>query len=105
MGSTATVRLNSLLVSRSGFRGGRPCLRGTGITVHAVAAAHLLGLTAEEICLQNSDLDPSLFHAALAYYLANREQIESDLERDSAEGELLAAKRSGGKTANSFARP
>ena len=65
MGSTATVRLNSLLVSRSGFRGGRPCLRGTGITVHAVAAAHLLGLTAEEICLQNSDLDPSLFHAAL----------------------------------------
>lgn len=90
MAATPTVELNSLLVARPGYRDGRPCLRGTGMTVHSVAAAHLLGLTAEDICQQNPDLDPSLFHAALAFYFANRDQIDADLERDRVEGELLA---------------
>ncbi len=87
----APVELSSLLVARAGYRGGRPCLRGTGITVHSVAAAHLLGLTAEQLCAENDDLDPSLIHAALAYYYANRRQIEEDLDRDAAEGARLAA--------------
>jgi len=90
MAAPSTVDLNSLLVSRPGYRQGRPCLRGTGITVHAVAAAHLMGLSSEEICAQNPDLDPSLFHAALAYYFANREGIEADLERDRIGGEARA---------------
>ena len=104
MASTPAVKLSSLLVSRPGFRQGRPCLRGTGITVHAVAAAHLLGLSAEEICAQNPDLDPSLFHAALAYFFANREQIEAELERDRIEGERLAAEFPDGITPATFSR-
>jgi len=99
MGSPAAVEIGSLLVSRPGYRSGRPCLKGTGLTVHAVAAAHLTGLTAEEICAENPDLDPSLFHAALAYYFANREQVESDLERDRIEGDELAARYPNGITA------
>ena len=98
MAAPTTVPLSSLLVSRPGFRQGRPCLRGTGITVHAVAAAHLQGLSAEEICAENPDLDPSLFHAALAYYFANREQVEADLEHDRVEGERLAARYPDGIT-------
>ena len=61
-----------------------------------------MGLTAEEICAQNSDLDPSLFYAALAYYLANRSQIEAELEQDRLEGELLAAQYPEGITIVSF---
>jgi uncharacterized protein (DUF433 family) len=60
---TRRFSLDSLLVSKPGYRQGRPCLRGTGITVHSVAVAHLMGLTAEEICNENPDLDPSLFFA------------------------------------------
>jgi uncharacterized protein (DUF433 family) len=86
------ANLNALLVTRRGYRGGRPCLRGTGMTVHSVAAAYLLGFSAEEICNQNPDLDPSLFYAALAYFLANRQQIEAELEADRIEGDKLAAK-------------
>jgi hypothetical protein len=56
-----------------------------------VATAHLVGLSAEEICKQNADFDSSLFHAALAYYFANREQIDADLDRDRAMGEAIAA--------------
>src|SRR5438552_7588475 len=90
MATPRAVTLGSLLESRSGFRDGRPCLKGTGITVHAVAAAHLSGLSAEEICQQNQDLDPSLFHAALAYYYANRLAVEADLEADEANARRLA---------------
>ena len=73
-----------------------------GITVHAVASAHLLGLSAEEICQQNPDLDPSLFNAALAYSFANRAQIEADLDRDRIEGECLEEKYPAGITASTL---
>jgi uncharacterized protein (DUF433 family) len=84
--------IDSLLVTKPAFRQGRPCLRGTGITVHQVAVAHMTGLRAEEICAQNPDLDPSLFYAALAYYFANKAQIEADIQRDDEFGAALAAK-------------
>ncbi|MEK7217243.1 MAG: DUF433 domain-containing protein [Chloroflexota bacterium] len=96
-------KIGSLLVARPGYREGRPCLRGTGITVHQVAAAHLQGFTAEEICQQNPDLDPSLFYAALAFYFANRNQIEVDLDNDCAAGEHLAARYPNGITSATFA--
>lgn len=98
-------KLDSLLVSKPGYRQGRPCLRGTGITVHSVAAAHLMGYSAEEICAQNPDLDPSLFYAALAYYFANKEQIEADLEQDRIYGEALAAQFPNGITDATFIPP
>jgi uncharacterized protein (DUF433 family) len=102
MTSHPATELNSLLITHPGYRQGRPCLRGTGITAHAVAAAHLLGLSAEEICRQNPDLDPSLFYAALAYFFANREQIEADLEADRREGEKLASQYPTGITRATF---
>ncbi len=98
----APVSLESLLVSREGYRGGRPCLRGTGITVHQVAAMRHLGLTAEEICAQNPDLDPSLFHAALAYYYANKARIDAELDEDARLGEELAARYPAGVLPESF---
>ena len=104
MASKPRTKLSDLLVTRPGYRRGRPCLRGTGLTVHAIAAAYLMGLSAEEIWQQNPDLDRSLFYAALAYYFANREQIEADLERDEKDGERLAAKYPNGITSATFRR-
>ena len=98
----AVTELGSLLVSRPGYRQGWPCLRGTGIPVHAVAAAYMNGLTAERLCEENPHLDPSLFYAALAYYFANREQVEQELESERIEGERLAAKYLNGITAETF---
>lgn len=84
------VALDSLIVSTPGYRDGRPCLRGTGITVHRVAAAHNQGFTAEELCAENPDLDPALIHAALAYYFCNRSLVDAEIELDRIEGERLA---------------
>jgi uncharacterized protein (DUF433 family) len=40
-----TDPLAGMLVVREGFRDGRPCIAGTGITVHTIAAQHLQGMT------------------------------------------------------------
>lgn len=98
----APVSLESLLVSREGYRGGRPCLRGTGMTVHQVAIAHQMGLTPEEICDQNPDLDPSLFFAALAYYFANRARIDAEIDEDDRYAAELAERYPNGITRESF---
>lgn len=98
----APVSLESLLVSREGYRGGRPCLRGTGMTVHQVAIAHQMGMSPDEICAQNPDLDPSLFYAALAYYFANRERIDAEIDADDRLAEELAAKHPNGMTRESM---
>src|SRR5215210_6228708 len=89
MTSAAIVEIGSLLVTTPGHRNGWPCLRGTGITVHNVALRHMEGMSVEEICAQNPHLDPALFHAAVAYYLANRVRVEAELEDDSRRGEAL----------------
>jgi uncharacterized protein (DUF433 family) len=96
--ATTSFSLDSLLLSDPDYRQGRPCLRGTGITVHNVAAAHIRGATVEDMCESNPDLNPSLFHAALAYYFANREQIEADLDADDAEAEAWRAEYPEGHT-------
>ncbi len=70
--------------------------------MQAIAAASMLGLSAERICAENGDLDPSLIHAALAYYFANRAAIEADLAADRDEEERLAAEYPAGITAETF---
>ncbi|MBA4179194.1 MAG: hypothetical protein C0506_01260 [Anaerolinea sp.] len=76
------VDIGSLLVVEPGYRSGRPCLRGTGITVHNVAMHHMAGMSVEDMAAGNPDLDVSLFHAALAYYFANRAKVEAEIEAD-----------------------
>ena len=92
MSARPPVKIGRLLVSRPDIRGGRPCLAGTAMTVHAVAARHMRGMSAEQILEQFPDLYLGRIHAALAYYDANKEQIEADLEAERHLGEELAAK-------------
>jgi uncharacterized protein (DUF433 family) len=102
MTSKPPTSLNSLLVERPGYRKGRACLRGTGITVHQIAAAHNMGFSADELAGQNPDLDKALFYAALAYYFANKDQIDFEIEQDRQRGVELAKQYPEGITTASF---
>ena len=66
------------------IRGGRPRIAGTGVTVRRIASWYRLGLTAEEIAARIRHLTVGQVYAALAYYHANREEIDADLATEEA---------------------
>ncbi len=83
------TEIGSLIARRPEIRGGRPCIAGTGISVRRIAQWHNMGLIPEEIARKLGHLSLAQVHAALAYYHANQEEIEADLEAESRETEAL----------------
>ena len=78
------------LIDRSPkVRNGRPCIAGTGISVHRIVGWYKLGLTPEQIVDRIGHISMAQVHAALAYYHGNQEEIESDLATEQAEAEKL----------------
>jgi uncharacterized protein (DUF433 family) len=61
--------------------GGRLRLKGTRITIENVAMRYQAGVSAEEMAASNPDLSPALFHAGIAYYLANRAIVDARIEK------------------------
>ena len=82
--------IGSLIVRDPRIRGGRPILAGTGVTVRRIAVWYKLGLTPEEIADNFGHLSLHQVYAGLAYYHANRKEIEADL---AAEEELAEVRR------------
>ena len=66
-------------------RNGRLCIAGTGTTVHCIAVWYKMGWSAEEISRRYAHLPIANVYAALAYYHANRSEIEADIAADQAE--------------------
>ena len=83
------VDIGSLIVATPDFKHGRPRVAGTGITVHRVAIWYKLGYAPEEIAYQYGHLTLAQVYAALAYYHANREQIEADIAADEATADSI----------------
>jgi len=74
-----TVVLDSMLVRTPATCGGRIRIAGTRITVHRVATLYKQGQTGEDIARTYPHLSLGQVYTALAYYHANREEIESEL--------------------------
>lgn len=70
-----------MLVSTPDICGGRIRLEGTRITVHRIATLYKKGLTAEEIGRTYPHLSLSQVYTALAWYHANRAQIDTELAK------------------------
>jgi uncharacterized protein (DUF433 family) len=85
----AEVDIGRLIERRPELRGGRPIVAGTGVSVHRIAGWYKLGLSPEEIAGNYGHLSLAQVHAALAYYHANREEIESYLRDEETEEDRL----------------
>lgn len=85
----AVTQIGSLIERRAGVHGGRPCLAGTSVSVRRIALLHNAGLIPEEIAREFAHLSLAQIHAALAYYYANREEIDADLEAETRAAEDL----------------
>ena len=81
----ATVtEIGTLLDRNPKIRGGRPKIAGTGIAVKRIVILYQSGLTPEEIAREYPHINLAQVHAALAYYHANREEIDLDIAEERA---------------------
>lgn len=83
--------IGTLITRNPQLRGGRPMIAGTGTSVRRIAALYKQGYSAEEIAADKNHLTILQVYAALTYYHANREEIDTDLAQEQAEYERLAA--------------
>jgi uncharacterized protein (DUF433 family) len=75
--------------------GGKPCVAGTRIRVWDIHVWHdLRGQSPEEIVALYPQLSVADVHAALAYYLDHRDEIDSQANADQIEVAKLQAEQS-----------
>ncbi len=83
------VEIGTLITRSPGIKHGSPHIAGTGVLVRTIARWSLYGLLAEEIAAKYAFLQLHQVYAALAYYHANRSEIEAELAFIDAEAECL----------------
>ena len=84
-----STEIDSLLTSSPEIRDGRPCIAGTGITVHRIAILHNLGHSPEDIVRRYEHLTTAGVHAALAYYFANKQEIDAEIADDEVDAQRI----------------
>jgi uncharacterized protein (DUF433 family) len=92
MTTPTEVDIGTLIERRPGVYGGRPVLKGTRFPVTLIGILYNDGLSPAEIHRRwLADLDISLVYAGLAYYLANREQVDAEIAAEHIAHEKAAA--------------
>lgn len=84
-----SIDIGSMIDASPDFKNGRPCIAGTGITVHRIAIWYKLGHSPEEIARRYGHLSVAQVFAALTYYHANRDEIEAAIAADEMEADRL----------------
>jgi len=94
---STVVEIGTLIDRDPAIRGGRPKVAGTGLTVSRIANWYKMGMSPEEIALEYPHLSLAQVHAALAYYHANRDSIDTDLAQESAAAATWREALAGGR--------
>ena len=81
----ALTDIGTLITSTPGTCGGRPRIAGTRITVRRVVFLADDGATPEQITQEYPHITVAQVHAALAYYHANREELDRQFASEEAE--------------------
>ena len=86
---TTLTDIGAFITQTPGICGGRPRIAGTGVSVRRIVGWYKLGLTPEEIATEIPHLGLAQVHAALAYYHANRDEMDASMAAEQAEAERL----------------
>lgn len=84
MAAPSSIDIGTLITRTPGVRGGRPCIAGTGVSVMRIAIYNNMGYTPEEIAAGYGHLTLAQVHAALAYYYANKAEVDTDIADEGA---------------------
>jgi uncharacterized protein (DUF433 family) len=74
-----SLGLEAMLTATPDVCGGRVRIEGSRITVHRIAVLYMQGKSPEEVTETYPHLSLGQVYAALAYFHANRDEIESEL--------------------------
>jgi len=85
----APIDIGRLITRTPGIKGGTPHILGTGVTVRTIVRGYKLGLSPEEISAEYPHLELAQVYAALAYYHANRDEMEADMAVEEAESDRI----------------
>jgi len=83
------ITLGPMLARTADVCGGRVRIDGTRITVHRIATLYKQGQSPEEIVQAYPQLSLAQIYSALAYYHANRDEIEKELSAADAQYDEL----------------
>jgi uncharacterized protein (DUF433 family) len=83
--SAEYIDIGSFIDQREGYRGGRPFIVGTGVTVDRISVLHRIdGMSPEQIG-EEMNLTPPQVMAALTFYFANKEAIDAEIDQSDRE--------------------
>lgn len=83
----------TLIVRSPQVLGNRPRIAGTRISVQQIATLHKQGVGIADIITDYDSLNLAQVYAALAYYYANQDEIETYLAEEESEYDRLAAEQ------------
>jgi len=86
---TTLTDIGAFITQTPDICGGRPRIAGTGASVRRIVGWYKLGLTPDEIATEIPHLDLAQVHAALAYYHANRDEMDAAMAAEEAEAARL----------------
>jgi uncharacterized protein (DUF433 family) len=85
----SAIDIGTFIVSTPGVCGGRPRIADTRITVRNIVTWKMIGWTPEKIVSEYEHLSLAQVHAALAYYYANREELDAAFDAEKVEEERI----------------
>ena len=88
--TTTVVNIGTLIIRDRNLRAGRPIIAETGTSVRRIAVLYKQGNSAEEIARLMTHLSIAQVYAALTYYHAKPEEIDTDLAEELEAYEQLA---------------
>ena len=92
MTTSTSVDIGTLIKRVPGVQGDAPCIAGTRMPVGRIASFYNGGMTPEEIAEDFEGLQLAHIYAALAYYFANKQEVDDDnAEQQRAYDEAAAA--------------
>jgi uncharacterized protein (DUF433 family) len=74
-----TILSINLITTNPKIRGGRPCVKGTGIKVADIVMAHIFHDRSPGEIAADYELNIASIYAALAYYYEHKDELDSDI--------------------------
>ena len=94
---TTAVDIGTLIVRTPGTCGSRPRIAGTRMSIRSIAIDYKAGMTPEKIAEEFTHLTLAQIYAGLAYYHANKDEVEAEIVAYYEECKYLEAEYMAGK--------